>query len=136
MWNVVPIFLRMYFSLVLTFFLKLRLSDCMLLNRFQHLSVTFRILKIGLSHFCSSTSFYSKSEIVEGCHEILNCYVFIFRAIFLKFNIFEVVTLHKKWSFSLRINSVNVTKSARNFRIGQMYWRNFFFFVIFYLTWH
>ena len=29
-------------------------------------------------------------------------------------------SLHKKWSFPLRISAVNVTKSA----FGQIYWRN------------
>ena len=32
--------------------------------------------------------------------------------------------LHKKWSFPLRISSVNVTKSAENCGFGHMYWRN------------
>ena len=30
----------------------------------------------------------------------------------------------KNWSFSLRISSVNVTKSAENFGFGHIYWRN------------
>ena len=30
----------------------------------------------------------------------------------------------KKWSFPLRISSVNVTKSAGNCRLGHIYWRN------------
>ena len=30
------------------------------------------------------------------------------------------MSLHKKWSFSLRISSVNVTKSAGNCRFGQI----------------
>ena len=33
-------------------------------------------------------------------------------------------TLHKKWSFPLRISSVNVTKSAGNWGFGHIYWRN------------
>ena len=33
-------------------------------------------------------------------------------------------TAQKKWTFPLRISSVNVTKSAGNFRFGQIYWRN------------
>ena len=33
-------------------------------------------------------------------------------------------TLHKKWSFPLRISSVNVTKSAGNSGYGHIYWRN------------
>ena len=34
------------------------------------------------------------------------------------------ITLHKKWSFPLRISSVNVTKSAGNCGFGHIYWRN------------
>ena len=33
-------------------------------------------------------------------------------------------TLHKKWSFPLRILSVNVTKSAVSCEFGNSYWRN------------
>ena len=33
-------------------------------------------------------------------------------------------TLHKKWSFPLRISSVNVTKSAVSCGFGHLYWRN------------
>ena len=32
--------------------------------------------------------------------------------------------LHKKWSFPLRISSVNVTKSAGKCRFSHIYWRN------------
>ena len=35
-----------------------------------------------------------------------------------------VISLHKKWSFPLRISSVNVTKSAENCAFGHIYWRN------------
>ena len=31
--------------------------------------------------------------------------------------------LHKKWSFSLRISSVNVIKSAVSYTFGHIYWR-------------
>ena len=31
---------------------------------------------------------------------------------------------HKKWSFSLRISSVNVIKSAVSCKFGHIYWRN------------
>ena len=34
------------------------------------------------------------------------------------------VALHKKWSFSLRISFVNVTKSTVSCGFGQIYWRN------------
>ena len=36
----------------------------------------------------------------------------------------NVVSLHKKWSFPLRISSINVTKSTGNCEFGQIYWRN------------
>ena len=35
----------------------------------------------------------------------------------------RVIPLDKKWSFSLRISSVHVTKSARNCVFGHIYWR-------------
>ena len=34
------------------------------------------------------------------------------------------ISLHKKWSFPLRISSVNVTKPAVSFVFGHIYWRN------------
>ena len=37
---------------------------------------------------------------------------------------FSVCTMHKKWSFPLRICSVNVTKSAKNCGFDDIYWRN------------
>ena len=33
-------------------------------------------------------------------------------------------TLHKKWSFLLRISSVNATKSTENWGFGHIYWTN------------
>ena len=45
-------------------------------------------------------------------------------------------TLHKNWSFPLRLSSVNVTKSARNCGFNHIYWRNqewkTSFFMLFY----
>ena len=35
-----------------------------------------------------------------------------------------LLTLHEKWSFPLRIFSVNMTKSAGNCGFGHIYWRN------------
>ena len=32
--------------------------------------------------------------------------------------------LHKKWSFPLRISSVNMTKFAQNWGVGHIYWKN------------
>ena len=34
------------------------------------------------------------------------------------------LSLHKKWSFPLRISSLNVTKSAVSSVFGHIYWRN------------
>ena len=34
------------------------------------------------------------------------------------------LTLHKKWSFSLQISSVNVTKPVVTCGLGLIYWRN------------
>ena len=36
---------------------------------------------------------------------------------------YTLETLHKKWSFSLRTSSVNVTKSEGNWGFGHIYWR-------------
>ena len=132
MWNFKSTFLRMYFSLVLTFYLKLWLSDCMLLNMFQHLPMTFLILKEGLATFVPQPSFYSNSKTVEGCHEILNCHIVNFCAIFLKICIFQVVRLHKKWSFSLKeaADLVTFTEEILNRKL------HFLCNVIFYLTLH
>ena len=35
-----------------------------------------------------------------------------------------ILALHKKWSFPLRISSVNVTKSPVSCRFGHIYWSN------------
>ena len=35
-----------------------------------------------------------------------------------------LLLLHKKWSFPLRISSVNVSKSTVSCRFGHIYWRN------------
>ena len=35
-----------------------------------------------------------------------------------------ITSLHKKWSFPLRISSVNVTKSAVSCGFGLIYWKN------------
>ena len=36
----------------------------------------------------------------------------------------KYISLHKKWSFPLRISSVNLTKSAVSCGFGHIYWRN------------
>ena len=38
----------------------------------------------------------------------------------------EQKSLHKNWSFQLRISSVNVTKSVGNYGFGFVYWRNLY----------
>ena len=43
---------------------------------------------------------------------------------FLDAEYLSTVTLHKKWSFLLRISSVNVTKSTGKCEFGHIYWRN------------
>ena len=36
----------------------------------------------------------------------------------------NIIPLHKKWSFPLRISSVNLNKSAGNCKFAHIYWRN------------
>ena len=38
--------------------------------------------------------------------------------------VIKLIELHKKWSFPLRISSVNGTKSAGNCGFGNIYWKN------------
>ena len=53
-----------------------------------------------------------KSQIVEGCHEMLNCYDFNFHALFLKIYIFEVamfyLTLHRSNQLNFFSGSLNL----------------------------
>ena len=42
---------------------------------------------------------------------------------------------HKKWSFPLRISSVNVTKSTGNCELGHIYWRNPSWNTSFFVQW-
>ena len=42
----------------------------------------------------------------------------------LKLNILYALTLHKKWSFPLRVSSVNGTKLVISSEFGYIYWRN------------
>ena len=46
-----------------------------------------------------------------------------------------VYTLHKRWSFLLRISSVKMTKSAENLGFGHIYWRNPSWKVSFFVQW-
>ena len=43
--------------------------------------------------------------------------------------------LHKKWSFPLRISSVNVTKSAVSCRLGHICWKNSSWKTSFFVQW-
>ena len=45
-------------------------------------------------------------------------------------------TLHKKWSFPLRISSVNVTKSAGDCGFGHIYWRIHWWKTSFFVQWY
>ena len=51
----------------------------------------------------------------------LTLFIFVWWKLSFLFKIFSGLWLHKKWSFPLKISSVNVTKS-RGF--GHIYWRN------------
>ena len=54
---------------------------------------------------------------------------------FLRVSSFTEHPLHKKWSFPLRISSVNVTKSAGNCAFGHVYWRNPYWKTSFFVQW-
>ena len=47
-----------------------------------------------------------------------------FRKIHRKIPVLESLSLHKKWSFPLRIFSVNVSKFTVSCRFGHFYWKN------------
>ena len=52
-------------------------------------------------------------------------FFFISKLMFKNFQIrLDNLSQHKKWSFPLRISSVNVTKSSENCGFGHIYWRN------------
>ena len=50
--------------------------------------------------------------------------ILVIRILLLFFFFEHVLTLRKKWSFTLRISSINATKSAGNSGIGHTCWRN------------
>ena len=50
------------------------------------------------------------------------CTLWSIVSIFFQLNF--AISLHKKFTFPLRISSVNMTKSAGNCRFGYIYWRN------------
>ena len=104
--------------------------------------IAIHIICICIVHKnCIILHFYTSCRIREKCVEFFFFhYFFLFCSLVRNENIkgpgfytlqvsrvfsnFPQVTLHKKWSFSLKISSVNVTKSARNCGFGQIYWRN------------
>ena len=59
------------------------------------------------------------------CHKVIS---FLFFCLFFveeeRWTIRVKVPLHKKWSFPLKIYSVNVTKSAVSWGFDHIYWRN------------
>ena len=56
-------------------------------------------------------------------HFIINGFITMGATMVIEENICVKYTLHKKWSFSLRIHSVNGTKSAVPRGFGHAYWR-------------
>ena len=68
-----------------------------------------------------STSATKRNVDVYESNEILNDKAF---EISTENQVNTYIKLHKKWSFSLRISSVNVTKSTVNCGFGHIYWRN------------
>ena len=71
-----------------------------------------------------------KKSLSHGLHIICSlfllywsCHFVVFRSD-LHYVKYVETPLHKKWSFPLRISSVNVTKSAANCGFGHIYWRN------------
>ena len=78
---------------------------------------------LGFKSLCSSsTSLYSKSEIVGALHETWNCYVFIFHFHFLKIYIFEVATFYLTLQWS---NQLNFCSGGMNL-LYSSFWRSFF----------
>ena len=61
---------------------------------------------------------------------IVHIYLFDYSVIYVSVMLYSYriinsdVDTAQKWSFTLRISSVNVTKSAGNYRFGHIYWRN------------
>ena len=43
--------------------------------------------------------------------------------------------LHKKWSFPLKVSSVNVTKNIVSGGFGHIYWRNLWWKTSFFVQW-
>ena len=78
------------------------------------------------NYFLKESSFYPSKHLVEG--NFISKFaqgIFYFSTNFHhNLSILELYTLHKKWSFPLRISSVNVTKSAGNWVFGHIYWTN------------
>ena len=70
---------------------------------------------------------FSNENIVGYCDSYSKRWLIFFKQIFqdlVKNVYFKPHALHKKWSFPLRISSVNVAISAGNCGFGHIYWRN------------
>ena len=67
-------------------------------------------------------------EVKFGDDPQISIYLPGHQGIFQNFNLWgsnrPVCTVYKKWSFLLRIFSINVTKSAVSSGFGHIYWRN------------
>ena len=66
------------------------------------------------------------------CFQWFDCFLYLFILCWWKLEQLDwlcdecaaLLALHKKWSFPLRISSVNVTKFTGNCGFGHIYWRN------------
>ena len=74
------------------------------------------VVLINLTRYGFSTQWFSQIVFAAEGTFILSC--------LLRYLNGAKLTLHKMWSFALRISSVNVTKYAENCRFGHIYWRN------------
>ena len=102
-------------------------------------------ISLGTELYCCSARVFLLEKIIICWHMFL-VHIFLFRLNFYIFYIYEILNflfkdallkldffkkissnflsflaLHKKWSFSLMISSVNLTKSCG---FGHIYWRN------------
>ena len=73
-----------------------------------------QLCRIIITKILSKTS--DRSSCLTLNISIANCRIL--------FSCFVQESLHKKWSFTLRISSLNMTKSAGNCGSGHIYWRN------------
>ena len=93
-----------------------------------------RVLKKPPQKFCLDL-FSRREELDKFCGNFSCEFAKILRNVwksvqakiyFAKINLSNLnkLTLYKKWSFPLRISSVNLTKSAGNCGFGHIYWKN------------